>query len=120
KPAAVQEIGEPQDPRLFQLLGLFVSAANGNSAAVRLDKTLRDGDLVDTFAQYAHDNWGAGLYNDDYANASMLEDSGNASSSTSTSDSPTLTATLSNRRLLSRLSAFVGTEQGHRRLGDEA
>ena len=25
KPAAVQEIGEPQDPRLFQLLGLFLS-----------------------------------------------------------------------------------------------
>ena len=32
----------------------------------------------------------------------------------------TATATLTNRRLLSRLGAFVRTENGHRRLSDEA
>src|SRR5205085_6418231 len=68
KPAAVHEIGEPQDPRLFQLLGLFLSAKNPHAESICLDKTLGDGALVDLFAQYAHDNWGPGLYNDDYAN----------------------------------------------------
>ena len=28
RPAAVHEVGEPQDPRFFQLLGLFLSVAN--------------------------------------------------------------------------------------------
>jgi ribonucleoside-diphosphate reductase alpha chain len=122
KPAAVHEIGEPQDPRLFQLLGLFVSAANGTSDAVHLDKALNDSALVDTFAQYAHDNWGAGLYNDDYANASMVDGgSGDGAAVAAGDSSGTLTSTLSNRRLLSRLSAFVRTEPGvARRLGDEA
>ncbi|HEY7117690.1 MAG TPA: LAGLIDADG family homing endonuclease, partial [Tepidisphaeraceae bacterium] len=119
--AAVHEIGEPQDPRLFQLLGLFVSAANGELGAVRLDKTLnRDADLIDMFAQYAHDNWGAGLYNDDYVNASMTEDGGDGQPELASGNSQTATQTLTNRRLLSRLSAFVRTENGHRRLGDEA
>src|SRR4051794_22548285 len=74
KPAAVHEIGEPQDPRLFQLVGLFLSPATPTADAVRLDAVLSDADLIDTFAQYAHDHWGAGQYNDDYANAAMLED----------------------------------------------
>src|SRR5829696_9361402 len=52
KPAAVHEIGEPQDPRLFQLLGLFVSHANGGTDAVHLDKALSDPALVETFAHY--------------------------------------------------------------------
>src|SRR5215212_8323511 len=46
RPAAVHEIGEPQDPRLFQLLGLFVSGANASPDAIHLDQTLRDGALV--------------------------------------------------------------------------
>src|SRR5436305_14802777 len=31
KPAAVQEIGEPQDAKFFQLLGLFASNVNNTS-----------------------------------------------------------------------------------------
>ncbi len=113
KPAAVQEIGEPQDPRLFQLLGLFVSSANGAADAVHLDRALPEAELVDAFAHYANDNWGSAVYNDDYVNAAMIADG--------RSDSPsTMAVALDNRRLLSRLSAFVRTENGQRRLGDEA
>ena len=119
KPAAVQEIGEPQDPRLFQLVGLFLSIASGSADSVCLDKALKDSDLIDTFAQYAHDNWGAGLYNDDYANAAMLEDGG-SQSATGNSQSAISSTSLSNRRLLSRLSAFIRTDNGIRRLGDES
>jgi ribonucleoside-diphosphate reductase alpha chain len=116
KPAAVHEIGEPQDPRLFQLLGLFLSTANAATDAVRLDAALRDANLIDTFAQYAHDNWGAGLYNDDYTTASMIDDDYESTGSQSATSSTTLT----NRRLLSRLRAFVRSDNGARRLGDEA
>src|SRR3954470_17599260 len=121
KPAAVQEIGEPQDPRLFQLLGLFLSGANASADAVRLDSALKDSDLIDTFAQYAHDNWGAGLYNDDYATASMLDSAhDDDDSAISNSQSAISSTTLTNRRLLSRLRAFIRTDNGTRRLGDEA
>jgi ribonucleoside-diphosphate reductase alpha chain len=118
RPAAVHEIGEPQDPRLFQLLGLFLSTANGPHDAVRLDQVLSDSTQIDAFAQYAHDNWGAGLYNDDYANAAMIETD---SSEPATGNSQLATQALTNRRLLSRLSAFIRTDShGRRRLGDEA
>ncbi|HYE20811.1 MAG TPA: LAGLIDADG family homing endonuclease, partial [Tepidisphaeraceae bacterium] len=113
KPAAVQEIGEPQDPRLFQLLGLFVSDANGDQNAVHLDRSLPEAELVDAFAQYANDHWNANLYNDDYVNSAMVDGS-------SRGGSQTATLTLNNRRLMSRLSAFVRTEGATRRLGDEA
>ena len=36
QPAAVHEIGEPQDPRFFQLLGLFLSHANNDAAVSRI------------------------------------------------------------------------------------
>src|SRR5688572_22388327 len=49
KPACVQEIGEPQDSRFFQLLGLFLSQSNNDATALHLDATLRDHDLVDDF-----------------------------------------------------------------------
>src|SRR5207302_7731729 len=45
--AAVQEIGEPQDPRFFQMLGLFLSDANDDPTAVRLDATLSSPELID-------------------------------------------------------------------------
>src|SRR5205823_3456875 len=121
KPAAVHEIGEPQDPRLFQLVGLFLSSANASADAVRLDSALKDSNLIDTFAQYAHDNWGAGLYNDDYANASMLDSAHeDDDSAIGNSQSAISSTTLTNRRLLSRLRAFIRTDNGTRRLGDEA
>ncbi|MDB5322720.1 MAG: ribonucleoside-diphosphate reductase alpha chain [Phycisphaerales bacterium] len=119
KPAAVHEIGEPQDPRLFQLVGLFLSTANASADAVRLDSALKDSNLIDAFAQYAHDNWGAGLYNDDYATASML-DSAEEQSAIGNSQSAISSTTLTNRRLLSRLRAFIRTDNATRRLGDEA
>jgi ribonucleoside-diphosphate reductase alpha chain len=112
KPACVQEIGEPQDARFFHLLGLFLSDANGTLGALKLDACLKDAAQVDDFARYVCEQWGERLYADDYINREMTEmeeGSGN-----------TLTATLTNRRLLSRLKAFVRTEWGEARLSDEA
>jgi hypothetical protein len=40
KPSAVQEIGEPQDPKFFQMLGLFLSSSNADSTALHLDACL--------------------------------------------------------------------------------
>jgi ribonucleoside-diphosphate reductase alpha chain len=111
KPACVQEIGEPQDARFFQLLGLFLSDANGSLGSLKLDACLKDAAQVDDFARYVADHWGDRLYADDYVNHEMadVEETGN-----------TLTATLTNRRLLSRLKAFVRTDNGHARLSDDA
>ena len=39
QPAAVQEIGEPQDAKFFQLLGMYLSETNHNAGAVQLDGT---------------------------------------------------------------------------------
>ena len=114
-PACVEEIGEPQDPRFFQLLGLFLSDANGSLGALRLDACLKDAAQVDEFGRYVADHWGDRHYSDDYVNRAMIggeeaaDDTGN-----------TLTATLTNRRLLSRLKAFVRAELGQARLSDDA
>ncbi|HEY2584144.1 MAG TPA: LAGLIDADG family homing endonuclease [Tepidisphaeraceae bacterium] len=115
KPACVQEIGEPQDARFFQLLGLFLSDANGSLGWLKLDACLRDAAQVDDFARYVCEQWGERLYADDYFNREMaeMEEEGAAGGNT-------LTATLTNRRLLSRLKAFVRTEWGESRLSDEA
>ncbi|HEX3356877.1 MAG TPA: LAGLIDADG family homing endonuclease, partial [Tepidisphaeraceae bacterium] len=128
-PATVQEIGEPQDHRFFQLLGLFLSCANGDLGALHLDQCIIP-EHVDAFAQYVTDTWGERLYDDDYVNTLMLThtDSNTASDRTrEESDASlqedtgtTITATLTNRRLLSRLGAFIKTELGVRRLSDDA
>jgi ribonucleoside-diphosphate reductase alpha chain len=115
QPACVQEIGEPQDSKFFQLLGLFLSDTNGNLSALRLDACLKDAAQVDDFSQYVAENWGDRLYADDYVNRVMSGDDDEASE-----DGNTMTATLTNRRLLSRLKAFVRTDQGQTRLSDEA
>src|SRR5690606_12779498 len=73
QPACVEEIGEPQDARFFQLLGLFLSDANADTAALHLDHCLAEHDLVEQFAQYVSVNWGA--YPDDYVNALMVDTS---------------------------------------------
>ncbi len=127
KTAAVQEIGEPQDHRFFQLLGLFLSTANGDLGALHLDQCV-SAEHIDTFAQYVTDTWGERLYADDYVNALMLdggaESQATAEAGSESSDSidngNTMTATLTNRRLLSRLGAFIKTELGVRRLSDDA
>ncbi|HSU65700.1 MAG TPA: LAGLIDADG family homing endonuclease, partial [Tepidisphaeraceae bacterium] len=113
KPACVQEIGEPQDARFFQLLGLFLSDTNGTLGSLKLDACLKDAGQVDDFARYVAENWGERLYADDYVNREMLADADSEAGNT-------LTATLTNRRILSRLKAFVRTEAGQTRLSDEA
>ncbi len=138
KPAAVQEIGEPQDAKFFQLLGMFVSDANSNPSALRLDACLANVTTAEEFAQYVNSTWGDRAYADDYVNQLMVDggasDSG-SSDAASTSDTdggegsaPTLTAAVTHRRLLSRMKAFVRNDSGHtatttvpvRRLSDEA
>ena len=47
----VQEIGEPQDHRFFQLLGMFVSSTNNDPNALHLDQCLSDHAAIDAFAR---------------------------------------------------------------------
>ena len=114
--AAVQEVGEPQDSRFFQMLGLFLSDANNDASALHLNQCLSSQDQIDNFAHYAADTWGVQSYADDYAIPAMV----NAEGISESDSGNTLTLTLTNRRLLSRLRGFVAIESGERRLGDEA
>ncbi len=117
-PAAVQEVGEPQDPQFFQLLGLFFSKANGSHDAIHLDSCLGGGgnSLIEPLARYVAQTWCGRTYDDDYVNQLMLTES----------DEPdpmaggTATAALTNRRLLSRLRAYVKHDGGQCRLSDDA
>src|SRR5215213_7907787 len=134
QPACVSQIGEPQDPTFFQLLGCYLSDGNSDTTGLRLEGSLSEPAQVEQFSRYVADNWGARLYNDDYVDRSMID--GAESSPEDASDTPdesgratsagtaekTVTATLTNRRLISRLKAFVRTEPGTglRRLSDEA
>src|SRR5688572_25662075 len=119
QPATVHEIGEPQDPRFFQMLGLFVSSANNDASALHLDTCLGDEELVEEFGKYVCTRWAERQYADDYVNALMVADSDANTEEDDNGD--TATATLTNRRLLSRLKAFVRAESGQqRRLSDEA
>ncbi len=116
QPAAVHEIGEPQDARFFQLVGLFLSDANNDASAVRLASSLKDTDLVDEFAHYVAEKWDAqSSYPDDYTNEQMVNDA----SELLHPDQSTLSTTLTNRRLLSRLGSFLRNDNGTRRLADE-
>ena len=119
--ACVSEIGEPQDAEFFQLLGFFLSDGNADSAGLRVNGYLSEPDQVERFGRYVADNWGERLYNDDYVNSAMVDGDPDRATSAQSADNTT-TATLTNRRLISRLKAFVRTEPGtgHRRLGDEA
>ena len=110
--AAVQEIGEPQDIRFFQMLGLFLSDANHDSSSLRLDACLSSSEQLDAFAQYAAESWGGIGYPDDYAIPAMITNEEN--------DANTLTLTLTNRRLINRLRGFIRIEDGQSRLSDEA
>src|SRR5581483_271794 len=103
-----------------------LSSANGDLGALHLDQCVTT-EHVDQFAQYVTDTWGERLYDDDYVNALMVngpseaESEGTAEDSDASSrDGDTLTATLTNRRLISRLGAFIKTELGVRRLSDDA
>jgi ribonucleoside-diphosphate reductase alpha chain len=117
QPAAVKEIGEPQDPRFFQLLGMFVSCANNDMSALHLDACISSPEALDDYARYVQHTWGERAYDDDYVNTLMvdLEDSDSTHN-----NGNTLTARCANRRLLSRMRAYVKVEHGTRRLTDEA
>ena len=118
RPAAVHAIGEPQDARFFQLLGLFLSDANGSGTCLHLDAALTGTTEAPAFARYVADTWGdaalvadrpavmamAGHYADDYVVQTMLAEAG----------------PVTNRRLLSRVKAFVRSDGKTGRLSDEA
>src|SRR4030095_16312124 len=58
--AIAHEVGEPQEPPFFHLLGLFLSAANDDPHALHLDRCARgafDAEQVDGLAHYAAENW---------------------------------------------------------------
>ncbi|HEX5244863.1 MAG TPA: LAGLIDADG family homing endonuclease, partial [Tepidisphaeraceae bacterium] len=117
KPACIQEVGEPQDPRFFQLLGLLLSEANSDLTALRLDACLKDGDTIERYWNYAAENWGERQADSQGGVATMESEPASAGGA--------VTATLTNRRLLSRLRAYVRSDSWmhatHRRgLSDEA
>jgi len=102
KPACIQEVGEPQDPRFFQLLGLLLSEANSDLTALRLDACLKDGDTIERYWNYAAENWGERQADSQGAVATMETEPASAGGA--------VTATLTNRRLLSRLRAYVRSD----------
>src|SRR4051812_47300020 len=109
RPAAVKEIGEPQDHRFFQLLGMFLSDANNTTTALHLDACTPDHETAEEFSQYVTETWGEHAYADDYVNALMVDttdaDADQAASGLSDEADPSVTTTtsLTNRRLISRL-----------------
>ncbi|MFT3787386.1 MAG: LAGLIDADG family homing endonuclease [Tepidisphaeraceae bacterium] len=99
-PACIEEVGEPNDEKVFQLAGLLVSDANGSLTKLRVDTCVADEAQQDAFAEYVNDTWG--LDNVD-------------------NDETTLTKTFTNRRLLSRLGAFLRLDRAAgKRFSDDA
>lgn len=111
----MHEIGEPQDPQFFQLLGMFLSDTNGNASAIQLDTCLAGTAASDDFARYISNVWGE--QPDEFASRVASEI---ITMAVNSDESSTITAPLTHRRLLSRMTAFVRTEAGQRRLSDEA
>ena len=127
KPACVQEVGEPQDARFFQLLGLLLSDANGDAAALQLDACLDEPAQIERFMRYVAENWGgqsavvgrpAVEVADEMENGVASEQSSTLRLTSARNSSDTVT--LAPRRLLSRLQAFICTDGGQTRLSDEA
>ncbi|HEX8325724.1 MAG TPA: LAGLIDADG family homing endonuclease [Tepidisphaeraceae bacterium] len=112
--AATEQIGEPHDAELFHLVGLLMSQTNGNLNALHLGKCLPQ-DHAGRLAQYVVDHFIPSKYADDYTNELMLAD-GDAGGV----DSSTLSLTIENRRVLSRLRAYVRTDHHATRLSDDA
>jgi ribonucleoside-diphosphate reductase alpha chain len=118
QPAAVHEIGEPQDSRFFQMLGFFLSDANNDATRLHLDACVDEADLREQFTNYVAEIWGERAYADDYANPALLGTEVDAADESTGGGAAT--AVFTNRRLMSRLRAFVRTEGTARRLSDEA
>jgi ribonucleoside-diphosphate reductase alpha chain len=117
QPAAVHEIGEPQDARFFQLLGMFLSETNHDAGALRLDACLNQTSAIEEFTAYVNETWGE--HADDFA-ARVANEIGSLATEHNESFAPTLIAPVMHRRLNSRMNAFVRREQGRTRLSDEA
>jgi ribonucleoside-diphosphate reductase alpha chain len=102
-PACVHEVGEPYDPRLFQLAGMLLSQANGSLTELRLDRVLKNVPMVESFADYIRAQW-----------MGETDDTANTSGGLAT-------RTIVNRRLISRLNPFIRVKlDGSYRLSDEA
>lgn len=105
---ANNQVADPADAHFFQLVGLFLSDRNGDVEALHLDN-LPDSTHTATLAQYAASVWGENLICP--LPAAEEEAAGMAGGGT---------ATLTNRRLLSRIRGFIRIEDGLARLSDEA
>jgi ribonucleoside-diphosphate reductase alpha chain len=107
-PAAVVEVGEPQDPRLFQLVGLMLSTKNEQPDAIDLERVLEgESELVEQFAGYAFDVGAEG-------------ETIPAGAESDASTGAVLTTTVTQRRLIDRVRAFVRYDNGQKRLTDDA
>ena len=117
QPAAVQEIGEPQDPQFFQTarpVPLRRQRRRHRPPPRRAASPTHE--HVDALRPLRRRELGRPHATPTTTPTPPMID-GDA---TPTATRNTLTATLTNRRLLSRLSAFVRTDDGQRRLSDEA
>ena len=112
--AAAEQIGEPQDAELFHLTGMLMSRANGTLNRLNLGQCTTK-DHAERFAQYVSDHYITSKYADDYANELML-----AESDSGVFESSLMTLTVENRRVLSRLRAYVRTDHSQTRLSDDA
>ena len=101
-PSSVVEVGEPQEPRLFQLVGLLLSSRNQQPDAIELDSVLHaEPQLVEQFAAHVGE---------------LVEPE-----ESPIGDAPaTLTTTITARRLVDRVRAFVRYENGQKRLSNDA
>ncbi len=115
RPACVNEVGEPQDARLFHLAGLLLSDANGDPAALHLDAAMAGTDLARQYGTYIAATW-------------AREPEGRSSASQNGGGTMVATrevaATFTDRRMLSRLGAFIRTDRANgrtvQRLSDDA
>ena len=139
KPAAVYDIGEPQDARFFQMLGLFLSDANASFTHIDLENCLAGTLLADEFRRYVERTWGGEknvdrdsspaprtetraqnrAYADDYVTEAMLGSSG-ATTTLPAAGPASAGRKITQGRLLARLKAFARVERSQRRLTDEA
>ena len=115
RPACVNEVGEPQDARLFHLAGLLLSDANGDPAALHLDVAMAGTELARQYGTYIAATW-------------ARETDGRSSASQSGGGTMVatreVTTTFTDRRMLSRLGAFIRTDRENgrtvQRLSDDA
>ncbi|HRK31063.1 MAG TPA: LAGLIDADG family homing endonuclease [Tepidisphaeraceae bacterium] len=120
QPACVEQVGEPQDARFFQLAGLLMSCANGQLDTLHLDHCL-DAPALNQMQDYAHEYWAEFLNDNEFAIAQA--DPGqldlNGSGVAAASDGGVATMTVTNRRLISRIRAFSRVEDNQTRFSDD-